>query len=206
MALCTSCGNQVEESASFCTSCGKPMPAAAHPSAAVSVARPVCSSCGAQGDPDSLFCTECGKRLDAEPEPVAEAAPAVAATAPLAVETAAQQFHQILFVHRVEPSSSPEPAFVRIADSQCCRINQQFPNQRRTLRQRLQRSKLRSRFALNLSLRQRQRRPTRDAIATEPVVATPAPSRVESTPAAVAATPVVEDRPVVAVPSQTSSR
>ena len=31
MAVCTSCGNQVEESASFCTSCGKPMPAAAQP-------------------------------------------------------------------------------------------------------------------------------------------------------------------------------
>lgn len=80
MALCTSCGNQVEESASFCTSCGKSMPAAAHSSTAVSVTRPVCSSCGAQGDPGSLFCTECGKRLSAQAEPVEEAAPTVAAT------------------------------------------------------------------------------------------------------------------------------
>src|ERR1041385_9543604 len=79
MALCTSCGNQVEESASFCTSCGKSMPAAAHPSTAVSVTRPVCSSCGAQGDPDSLFCTECGKRLGAESSPVVETGPAGAA-------------------------------------------------------------------------------------------------------------------------------
>ena len=78
MAVCTSCGNQVEESASFCTSCGKPMPAVAQPSAAITVTRPVCSSCGAQADPGSVFCTECGKRLDAQPVPVDEAAPAVA--------------------------------------------------------------------------------------------------------------------------------
>jgi rRNA maturation endonuclease Nob1 len=79
MALCTSCGNQIEESASFCTSCGKPMPAATHPSAAVTVMRPVCPACGAQADPGAGFCTECGKRLNAQAEPVAEAAPAVAA-------------------------------------------------------------------------------------------------------------------------------
>lgn len=79
MALCTSCGNQVEDSASFCTSCGKPMPTAAQPSAAVTVTRPVCSSCGAQGDPGSVFCTECGKPLNAESAPVEETAPAVAA-------------------------------------------------------------------------------------------------------------------------------
>jgi len=79
MALCIACGNQVEESASFCTSCGKPMPAAAHLATAVSVARPVCSACGAQGDPGSAFCTECGKRLDVEPAPVEETASAAAA-------------------------------------------------------------------------------------------------------------------------------
>jgi hypothetical protein len=87
MALCTSCGNQVEESASFCTSCGKPMPAAVQPTAAVTVARPVCSSCGAQGDPDSAFCTECGTKLNAQSPKVAEAFPAlVAASPPTAVE------------------------------------------------------------------------------------------------------------------------
>src|ERR1041385_1840209 len=79
MALCTSCGNQVEESASFCTSCGKSMPAAANSSAAVSVARPVCSACGAQADPGSVFCTECGKRLGTEFVPVVETGPAGAA-------------------------------------------------------------------------------------------------------------------------------
>jgi len=62
------------------------MPAAAHPSAAVTVARPVCSSCGAQGDPDSVFCTECGKRLSGQPAAVAEAVPAVASTPPLSAK------------------------------------------------------------------------------------------------------------------------
>src|SRR5438309_3683157 len=88
MALCTSCGNQVEDSASFCTSCGKPMPTAVQPTAAVTVARPVCSSCGAQGDPDSAFCTECGTKLNVQPPKVAEAFPALVAAAspPTAVE------------------------------------------------------------------------------------------------------------------------
>ena len=88
MALCTSCGSQVEESASFCTSCGKPMPAAAHPLAAVTATRPVCSSCGAQGDTGSVFCTECGKRMDAQPVPAAEAAHDVAAAIPPPAEVA----------------------------------------------------------------------------------------------------------------------
>ena len=81
MALCTSYGNEVEESASFCTSCGKPMAASVQPSAAVSVTRPVCSSCGTQGDPDSVFCTECGKRLVTQPAAVAETVPAPMAAA-----------------------------------------------------------------------------------------------------------------------------
>ena len=89
MAVCTSCGNQVEESASFCTSCGKPMPAVAQHSAAITVARPVCSSCGAQADPGSVFCTGCGKRLEAEPVPVDEAAPVVTTAVPLEAETTA---------------------------------------------------------------------------------------------------------------------
>jgi hypothetical protein len=75
MALCTSCGNQVEESASFCTSCGHPMPAGVEPSAAVTVTRPVCSSCGAQVNPDSAFCTECGQRVATHPVPIKETAP-----------------------------------------------------------------------------------------------------------------------------------
>ena len=101
MALCTSCGNQVEESASFCTSCGKPMPAAAQPSAAVTVARPVCSSCGAQADPGSVFCTECGKRLDAQPASVDEAAPAIAVAAPPAAESGCTNSLTKSFLHVV---------------------------------------------------------------------------------------------------------
>jgi predicted amidophosphoribosyltransferase len=90
MALCTSCGNEVEESASFCTSCGTPMPASVQPSATVTVTRPVCSSCGAQADPDSAFCTECGERLVIQPAPVAKAASlSAAAPAPLAIGPAA---------------------------------------------------------------------------------------------------------------------
>lgn len=89
MALCTSCGNQVEESASFCTSCGRRMPAGAQPSAAVTVKQSVCLSCGAQADPDFSFCTNCGQRIAAQT--IAEASPAqttfepdpVAAVAPL---------------------------------------------------------------------------------------------------------------------------
>ncbi len=82
MAPCTSCGNQVEESASFCTSCGKPMPTAAQPTAAVIVTRPVCSYCGVEADPGSVFCTECGTKLNAQPTKVAEAVPALAAASP----------------------------------------------------------------------------------------------------------------------------
>jgi hypothetical protein len=91
MALCTSCGNQVEDSASFCTSCGKAMPAAVQPSASVTVTRPLCPSCGAQGDPDSVFCTECGKRLETQPAPIDETASPATATrsARLDVETGA---------------------------------------------------------------------------------------------------------------------
>src|ERR1700724_47573 len=82
MALGTSCGNEVEESASFCTSCGQRMPAAAQPSVAVTVTRPVCSSCGAQGDPNSAFCTECGQQLATQSAPIAEAVPVSNATTP----------------------------------------------------------------------------------------------------------------------------
>jgi len=64
------------------------MPAAAHPSAAVTATRPVCSACGAQVDHDSVFCNECGTRLDEQPPPIAEVVPVVAAAAPPALETA----------------------------------------------------------------------------------------------------------------------
>lgn len=111
MALCTSCGNQVDESASFCTSCGKPMPSAAHLSTAVSVTRPLCSSCGAQADPGSVFCTECGKRLNAQPASVPEVAPAIAATAPSVAKTAVQTASPNPFCTSCGTKLEPENGF-----------------------------------------------------------------------------------------------
>lgn len=87
MALCTSCGNQVEEFASFCTTCGHRMPAGVEPSAAVTVTRPVCSSCGAQADPDSAFCTECGQKIATEPVPVVDTVSVPAALSALSAQT-----------------------------------------------------------------------------------------------------------------------
>ena len=115
MALCTSCGNQVEDSASFCTSCGKRMPAAAHPSAAVTVTRPVCSSCGAPGDPGSVFCTECGKRAGCSSDcrRICSLHRLIAATAPRrqVEDGCAINFHQIHFAHRVEAKLEPGTSF-----------------------------------------------------------------------------------------------
>lgn len=202
MALCTSCGNQVEDSASFCTSCGKPMPAAAHPSAAVSVTRSVCSSCGVQGDPGSLFCTECGKRLDAQAT-AAESVPAsaVAASAPLEVETAA-------------PTTSPNP-FCTSCGSKlepgtgfCTNCGQLLVSSSAvTAAPTTKVATPAPAFEATQPVRVEpviapvaSAEPTRDAIATEPVVAAPPLSRMESAPAAVAAEPLVENRPAVAVP------
>ena len=155
MALCTSCGNQVEESASFCTSCGKPMPAAAHPSAAVTVTRPVCSSCGAQADPGSVFCTECGKRLDAQAAPVAEAAPAVAAAAPLEAETASPTASPNAFCTSCGTKLEPGTGFCTNCGQPVSADQPDVPEpETRRCDSGVQRPKLRSRSALNLSLRQ----------------------------------------------------
>jgi double zinc ribbon protein/zinc ribbon protein len=201
MAVCASCGNQVEESASFCTSCGKPMAAAAHPSAAITVARPVCSSCGAQADPGSVFCTGCGKRLDAEPVPVDEAIPAVAAAIPLEAETTAPTASLNPFCTscgtKIEAGSSfctncgqpaavgstnvpaPEtkvvPAVSEVETTQPVRVEPVT--------------------AAPVSAEQ-----TNDLNKAEPVDAVPALPKVKSTPAAAAATSLVEDRPAVVVP------
>jgi hypothetical protein len=82
MALCTSCGSEVDDAASFCTSCGQRMAAPLQPAAAVPAAPSVCSACGAQADPGFAFCTNCG-------QPIAAQALAEPAPAPAAVETAA---------------------------------------------------------------------------------------------------------------------
>src|ERR1041385_5906485 len=94
MALCTSCGSEVDESASFCTSCGQRMPSS-NQAATITVTRPVCSSCGAQVAADSVFCTNCGQRM-AQPAVIEETAPnpakaevasiAAAAAPPLAID------------------------------------------------------------------------------------------------------------------------
>ena len=82
MAFCTSCGNEVADSASFCTSCGQRRDIAAPPA-------PVCSSCGAQVDASFAFCTSCGQpRASIPPAPPAEAAPSAVA-APISSPVAA---------------------------------------------------------------------------------------------------------------------
>jgi predicted RNA-binding Zn-ribbon protein involved in translation (DUF1610 family) len=86
MALCTSCGSEVDGSASFCTSCGQRMPAATQSAAAVTVTQPVCSACGAQVNPNSLFCTSCGQRIVAQP--AAEVAPVPTVVEPAAIAAA----------------------------------------------------------------------------------------------------------------------
>ena len=196
MAVCASCGNQVEESASFCTSCGKPMPVAAHPSAAVTVARPVCSSCGAQADLGSVFCTGCGKRLDAEPVPVDQAAPAVTAAVPVEAEMTAPTLAPNPFCTscgaKLEPGTSfctncGQPAAIESTDEAAPEKNVASAAPAVEATQPV--------IAMPASVE-----PTRDLAAAEPVDAAPAPSTVESTPATVAATPLVEDRPAVVVP------
>jgi rRNA maturation endonuclease Nob1 len=205
MALCTSCGNQVKESASFCTSCGKPMPTAAKPSSAVTVARPVCSSCGAQADPDSVFCTHCGKQLDAQPAPVDEAIPAVAAAVPVEAETTATVSPDP-FCTSCGAKLEPEMRF-------CTNCGQPMASASTNAAEAEQNIVLPARASeVPKPLRVDPVIPTRasteltkDAAAPEQVVDTPAPSRVESTPAVTAATPLVndrtEDQPVIAVPT-----
>jgi Double zinc ribbon len=87
MALCTSCGSEVDDAASFCTSCGQRMPAGLQPAAAVTAPRSVCSACGAQADPGFAFCTNCGQRIAAEA--LAEPAPGPAVDEPIATADAA---------------------------------------------------------------------------------------------------------------------
>ena len=96
MALCTSCGSEVDDAASFCTSCGQ-RTSLNHAGSTITVTRPICSSCGARVDLGSVFCTNCGQRMAqpavieetalgrSEPVPIAVAAP------PLAVDTAIVQ-------------------------------------------------------------------------------------------------------------------
>lgn len=100
MELCTSCGSEVDDAASFCTSCGQRMPAALQPAAAVTAPRSVCPACGAQADPGFAFCTSCGQRIAAQP--LAEPAPAPAVVEPAATAAAAT-------LSAIDASPVPDP-------------------------------------------------------------------------------------------------
>ena len=195
MAVCASCGNQVEESASFCTSCGKPMPAAAHPSAAVTVARPVCSSCGAQADPGSVFCTSCGKRLEAEPAPVDQAVPAAASAVPLELEPAAPTAAPNPFCTSCGTKIEPGTSFCTNCGQPAAVESTNVPAPEKNVASAAPAVEATQPVAVAPAVLE----PTRD-VATEPIDAAPAPSTLEVGPAAVAVTPLVEDRPAVAVP------
>ena len=117
MALCASCGSQVDDAASFCTSCGQRMPAALQPSAAVTAARSVCSACGAQADPGFAFCTNCGQRIAAqalaEPAPVpaeVDAAATTAAATPAAVDASPAPAASSTFTTPAAETAAATPA------------------------------------------------------------------------------------------------
>ena len=101
MALCTSCGNQVSDAASFCTSCGQRMPSSSGATATITVTRPTCSACGAQVDPGSVFCTNCGQRM-AQPAIIEDTAPAPSQAPPSVADAAT--------VPAAPPVTSPEDA------------------------------------------------------------------------------------------------
>jgi hypothetical protein len=118
MAVCTSCGSEVDESAGFCTSCGQRMPVS---SAAINVTRPICSACSAQVEPGSVFCTNCGQRMATQPAVVEEAAPSpptvkptLIAAPPLAVDMATVPPAPVTAPEVVASQSAP-PAVPQIA-------------------------------------------------------------------------------------------
>ena len=115
MALCTSCGSEVDDAASFCTSCGQRMPAAMQPAAAVTAARSVCSACGAAVDPGFAFCTNCGQRIAAQA--LAEPATAPAAVEPATAAVAASPIAVAAPSTPAAPSTSTTPMAAATADA-----------------------------------------------------------------------------------------
>jgi uncharacterized Zn finger protein (UPF0148 family) len=109
MALCRSCGSEVDESASFCTSCGQRMPSSNGATATITVTRPICSSCGAQVDLGSVFCTHCGQRM-AQPAVIEETAPSPAQTEPAPMASVVPE------TPRTTASASAEPARAPMAE------------------------------------------------------------------------------------------
>ena len=117
MVLCTSCGTEVDDAASFCTSCGQRMPSS-NAGATITIMRPICSACGAQVAPGSVFCTNCGQRM-AQPAVIEETAPspAQAESAPIAA-TAGDAIRAAPAASVALPSENPrtiEPAIAEPA-------------------------------------------------------------------------------------------
>ena len=205
MALCTSCGSQVEESASFCTSCGKPMPAAAHPSAAVTVMRPVCSSCGAQADEESVFCTECGKRLNAEPAPIADADPA-ASIARVSGEAAPAMALSTAFCTNCGSKLKPGTGFCTNCGQPTASGSTNFAKPEQNIVSAAPAPEVKQPLHVDPAIpRLTSTELTEDVISAGPVIDVPTPSRAEPNPAATVSTPEFEDRPAVAVPIKPAS-
>ena len=136
--------------------------------------------------------------MDAQPAPVAEVVPGVAATAPPVTETTVQTASPNPFCTscgtKVEPGSRfctncGQPAAVESTSVAAPekKVASAAPAVEATQ---------------PVDGAPASVEPTKDSIATVPVIAAPALATVESTPAAVAVTPLVEDRPAVAVPGK----
>jgi hypothetical protein len=106
MALCRSCGSEVDESASFCTSCGQRMQSSNGGTATITVTHPICSSCGAQVDLGSVFCTHCGQRM-AQPAVIEETAPSPAQAEPVPVASVVPQAPRTTTSVSAEPARAP---------------------------------------------------------------------------------------------------
>jgi hypothetical protein len=122
MALCKSCGNEVEESASFCTTCGQRMPAGVEPSAQAAALQviPILPSAPSavtawQRDPRRL--------------PARVLYPAELRLLRSQRKQLCQRLRPFPFAHLVESSLSPEPDFVQTADGQRMPILRSFANQ-----------------------------------------------------------------------------
>jgi hypothetical protein len=109
MAVCSSCGSDVNETLNFCTVCGQPMAKAAPaPAPAPTPAGMTCQSCGATVDPSSAFCTSCGQRLPAAATPPV-AQPDIAATVQVAAAPALSPVDRELKPTPLQSTSEPTP-------------------------------------------------------------------------------------------------
>jgi Double zinc ribbon len=203
MALCKSCGNEVEESASFCTTCGQRMPAGVEPFAAVTVTRPVCSGCGAPGDPDSAFCTECGHRLATRPAPVTGAGPVSSGTptAPLAAEAVVSTPSPIPFCTSCGIKLEPGTGFCtncgRPADANSAVVREPVKSTAATAQMP---DATRLSNAEPVITPPANAEPTRTSVLAEPFVASPVSDSVLTSRAATALPLAAEPAPQVAAP------